>query len=278
MSMNANIMPVFEQLGLLEEIKKISKPCESIKLHDIHMKELVEFAMSSYQDLTGYQPVVFARPRLYNLLISQIPSHKILRGKKVLSFEENEDHVLISCSDNSQYRGDILVGADGAYSGVRQCLFKKLEREGSLPRSDTQGMTIGYVCTVGTTESIDPEKYPCLRDNATRFSQVLGKDLFNYTTATVPDNQICWALVMQHKKEGEGKELAFRNSEWAPESVETSLKDFYNFPCPFGGSMKDIIDATPKECISKVFLEEKIMETWYHGRVVLIGDACHKVL
>ncbi|KAI1293403.1 hypothetical protein EDD11_008426 [Mortierella claussenii] len=30
--------------------------------------------------------------------------------------------------------------------------------------------------------------------------------------------------------------------------------------------------ATPKDLISKVYVEEKMFETWYHGRTVLIGD------
>lgn len=34
----------------------------------------------------------------------------------------------------------------------------------------------------------------------------------------------------------------------------------------------DLIDVTPKEQINKVRLEEKIFETWHHGRIVLIGD------
>ncbi|KAF9996625.1 hypothetical protein BGZ79_009630 [Entomortierella chlamydospora] len=42
--------------------------------------------------------------------------------------------------------------------------------------------------------------------------------------------------------------------------------------------MKDIFDVTPRELICKVFLEEKVFQTWYHGRSVLIGDACHKLL
>ncbi|KAF9093046.1 hypothetical protein BGX27_001680, partial [Mortierella sp. AM989] len=28
--------------------------------------------------------------------------------------------------------------------------------------------------------------------------------------------------------------------------------------------------------ISKIFLEEKMFKTWYHGKTVLLGDACHK--
>jgi len=52
-------------------------------------------------------------------------------------------------------------------------------------------------------------------------------------------------------------------------------KEVQNFPIPGGDgtlTLGDIINNTPKEFISKVMLEEKVFETWYHGRSVLIGD------
>jgi hypothetical protein len=36
--------------------------------------------------------------------------------------------------------------------------------------------------------------------------------------------------------------------------------------------MGDVLSDTPKDLISKVFLEEKLFKTWYRGRTVLIGD------
>jgi len=50
------------------------------------------------------------------------------------------------------------------------------------------------------------------------------------------------------------------------------IKEYQDRPCPWGGTMGEIIEATPKNLISKVFLEEKFFKTWYHGRTVLIGD------
>lgn len=47
------------------------------------------------------------------------------------------------------------------------------------------------------------------------------------------------------------------------------------FPIPLNGEMKtmgDIYALTPKEFVSKVMREEKVFETWYSGRVVLLGD------
>ncbi|KAF9978204.1 hypothetical protein BGZ73_003385 [Actinomortierella ambigua] len=44
------------------------------------------------------------------------------------------------------------------------------------------------------------------------------------------------------------------------------------------GTVGRLLDATPVELISKVMLEEKFFKSWYSGRSVLIGDACHKLL
>lgn len=36
--------------------------------------------------------------------------------------------------------------------------------------------------------------------------------------------------------------------------------------------MGDLFEATPDDLISRVYLEEKLFETWQHGRTALIGD------
>ncbi|KAF9095424.1 hypothetical protein BGX29_009042 [Mortierella sp. GBA35] len=52
------------------------------------------------------------------------------------------------------------------------------------------------------------------------------------------------------------------------------------FPVPIGDggmTLGDIYERTPKDLISKVMLEEKVFDTWHSGRMVLLGDACHKL-
>ncbi|KAF9997984.1 hypothetical protein BGZ79_008325, partial [Entomortierella chlamydospora] len=219
---------------------------------------------------TGYDSVLFARPRLYELMKKQIPPNKISLGKKILSVKEKDDKVLISCSDGSIYEGDLLIGADGAHSAVRQNIFKTMGELGILPKEDLENFHIGYINMVGVA-TVDSEKYPQMNDGIAHFATVLGKDNTNWNVAKVPDNQICWALGVQLSP-AEAKVQHFRNSEWGPEANETMLKEFESKPCPWGGVMKDIFDATPKNLISKVFLEEKIFKTWHHSRTVLIGD------
>lgn len=88
----------------------------------------------------GYDYLVFPRPVLYDLLLAKVPKEKIAFKKKVLSIKQTDDEVTIHCSDNTSYEGHILVGADGAYSAVRQCLYKQLAQENKLPASDAEQM------------------------------------------------------------------------------------------------------------------------------------------
>ncbi|CAO3566512.1 unnamed protein product [Mortierella alpina] len=278
MSLSANILPVFEQLGLLEELEKFSLPCPSHDLYDRNLQKLGSVHMKCEKDITGYESRIFARPKLHELMLKQIPPEKITMGKRILRAEEKEDHMLVHCADGSSYRGDILVGADGAYSGVRQSLYKYLNEHGILPKSDLEDLAIGYTCMVGVAEPEDVDKYPQLKEPHAYLSSAVGGNRQIWSVNNVPGNQICWALIYQFKNVAESKEQLFRNSEWGPEANETMIKQFYDLPCPYGGVMGDLIDATPKELVSKVFVEEKMFKTWFYGRTVLIGDACHKML
>ncbi|KAF9160124.1 hypothetical protein BGX20_002653, partial [Mortierella sp. AD010] len=58
--------------------------------------------------------------------------------------------------------------------------------------------------------------------------------------------------------------------------MDTTLDRYRDFPCPVGGTMGELFDATPRHLISKVFIEEKMFKTCYNNRNVLIGDAWHK--
>lgn len=68
------------------------------------------------------------------------------------------------------------------------------------------------------------------------------------------------------------KDMMFRNSEWGPEANKDMIQEIYNFPVKQGGVLGDLIDATDKDMISKVYVEEKLFQTWTHGRTALIGD------
>ncbi|KAG0339064.1 hypothetical protein BG000_002913 [Podila horticola] len=270
MCLNSGILPVFEQLGLFDDLMRVSLPCHGMNIFQENMKKISEVKMEGYKNLVGYDFTVFARPELYHIFASRIPRGKILFGKKVLSTMHNSDGVMIRCSDNSSYQGDILVGADGAYSAVRQTLYKQLSRENKLPSCDEEQMSINYSIMVGTTNELDPEKYTDLKLTSTYYALMLANkgSPLSWSTFTIPGNRICWSAQVQLDRDTSQNE-SFRNSEWGPETNEAFIREVYNGATPYG-ILGDLIDQTPKDRISRVFLEDKLFETWY--------SAAHKLL
>ena len=119
-----------------------------------------EFVFVFFAFSVGYDRLLLARPELYDILLKRIPSGQIHMSKRVLSFEQNHEGVTVHFSDNTTMHGDILVGADGAHSAVRQHLYKTLTKEGLLPKTDTLEMSKGYISLLGTTEVLDPSRFP----------------------------------------------------------------------------------------------------------------------
>ncbi|KAF9359793.1 hypothetical protein BGX26_011452 [Mortierella sp. AD094] len=154
---------------------------------------------------------------------------------------------------------------------------QSIGEEGKLPSCDRDEFSSGYVNMVGIGSPVNPERYPELSDKRSHIRIIIGNNKETLCATTIPDNKICWSIQVQISK-SKAKELQFRNSGWGPEAIDTTLKEFESFPWVFGGTMKEIFDVTPKDLISKVFLEEKVFQTWHHRRSVLIGDACHKIL
>ncbi|KAF8978929.1 hypothetical protein BGZ46_006004 [Entomortierella lignicola] len=275
MIFTGNTFPVLEQLGIYEEFKKICKSYNEVNFYDANSKPMGNYDAREHEEITGYPNLIFSRPRLELILRNRVPAHKITFKKKVLSTEEKDGKVTVHFSDNTSHTGDILVGADGAHSGVRQNLYKHMEEKGILPESDKEDFSVGYTTIVGVATPPNPEKYPQLKEEYTKFSQVLFGGGDNCYIATLPNNQIGWGFGEQFAKSSL-KEAQSQNPEWSAAANDATLLKYRDVPCPLGGTMGEIFDATPKDLISKVFLEEKMFKTWHYGRTVLLGDACHK--
>lgn len=95
-------------------------------------------------------------------------------GKRILSVTHTGIEVMVRCSDNSIYHGDILVGADGAYSAVRQCMHRDLKSMGMLPRSDSEPLKFDQNCVVGITDPLPTEKFPALKEQVCELYGIMG--------------------------------------------------------------------------------------------------------
>ncbi|KAF9087645.1 hypothetical protein BGX23_007965 [Mortierella sp. AD031] len=279
MSLNAGVFPALEQLGLYKPLQEVSLPVTgSLNVYNGDLS-LIASLKGRLGELVGYDHVVFARPDFYNLLLARISLDKIHLNKKIVGIEQDEKEARITCSDGTTYSGGILVGADGAYSAVRQGLYKQMQEEKVLPLPDCQELNKGFICMVGTTRPLDPADYPGVDRKDANLNQIIGQgNSYSWSAFTVPGNRICWNVISQLDSLEESEKQKFKNAEWTSGSNDAMIKEVKDFLIPLGGTLGDLIEATPRENISRVFLEDKMFETWNYGRVALIGDACHKLL
>lgn len=71
----------------------------------------------------GYAPGIFERQKFLQLLydgLDERSKHKIFLNTKVVKIEKSPDSVTVKCANGTEYIGDIVVGADGIHSKVRQ--------------------------------------------------------------------------------------------------------------------------------------------------------------
>ncbi|KAF9083613.1 hypothetical protein BGX23_011292 [Mortierella sp. AD031] len=288
---------IFEQLGILEEVKAISKSFGGLHILDQKLEVKGSFLGRppgiSGKEEYGYTSPVMARPDFIRVMASKIPAEKLHFNKRVVATQQGDKQVTLTCADASSYSGTILVGADGAYSSIRQSMFKELEAKGLMHKSDAEPMRDDYDCVVGVTEPLDPKAYPLLEEELCEFNIVMGKVLpLTWWFMPLSNNRVGWMITkdnhaMAKLNKGAGKDTTTTrtsiekrgsSSDWSANAAKEMCNMVKDMPCPLGGVVGDIIDKTPKEQITRVILEDKFYHNWSHGRIVLLGDACHKML
>ncbi|KAF9379889.1 hypothetical protein CPC16_010548 [Podila verticillata] len=264
-SLGASILTFFEQIGILEEFLSHGKPTITASMYNEKRELQNEIDFGFLKEFGGHYNYIVSRPLLYDMLLRLIPAQKLHFGKRVLSISQGEHGVLIRTSDNMTHEGDILVGADGAYSAVRQSLYGQLKRDNKLPSGDDQPLPFTCVALVGQTYPLDVNKFP----------EVDRPDCLNHgvISATTPHS-----VSPEHHLDVESSKQndAFRNSEWGPEAAEQMCKEVRDFAIPGGDgslTMADLIDNTPKHLISKVMLEEKMNPAGGMGAINAMQDA-----
>lgn len=132
--------------------------------------------MNGACDRYGSENRSISRPDFVNLLLTLIPAEKIQYNKRVLSTKQDGNKIVIRCSDNSLHIGSILVGADGAYSSVRQNMYHELEHAGTLPKADATPMGGDFDCLVGVTSPLDSTLFPVCNGQFSDFEIILSDD------------------------------------------------------------------------------------------------------
>ncbi|KAF9422289.1 hypothetical protein BGZ94_008615, partial [Podila epigama] len=257
-------MHFLHQLGIHEEIQKISKPVSGFSMNEHDMNYIGRIDVSPFKERYGYHTEVMAWSHLHALLLQRIPAKRLVRGK-VLGMMQGNESVTVRCSDGTTHDGNILIAADGAFSNIRHTLYWSLDEKKRLPKNDSITASVDLHIISGCTKPLDPEKFPVLLDTMSEIQsvQLPGKP---YTIWFMPllDNRIAWDITKDVPKTPIRQGEASKVNLWRPEDVEEMLNAVKDYECPYGGLIGELIETTPQENMYMHMLEERCCETCFY--------------
>ncbi|KAF9971452.1 hypothetical protein BGZ73_005605 [Actinomortierella ambigua] len=244
--LSAQCLRVFDQLGILDDLKTASTNIIGSVYMDQELSVIGRVDTSFCEERYGYGVQLFSRPELMQKLLSHVPEEKILWGKKVLSLSQDNDGAVVRCADGTTVHGDIIIGADGAYSAVRQSLYDSMKKKGIvLKKSETSPLRFDQFSILGTTEKIDHlYKFP---EDGCRMYNILPsteEDIYAYTMM-FDDGRLGWRLsgpsLARHVKD----EANFRFSDWDSESIDDLKRHLSDAPAPIVGTVGKLFEVVP---------------------------------
>ncbi|WP_328921855.1 FAD-dependent oxidoreductase [Streptomyces griseoaurantiacus] len=113
----ANALAVLDDLGLGEQVRAIGAPTE-MRFHD-PAGELLQSPEFGPEDR---RYLLVHRAKLNDLLADAVGHGNIRLATAFEDYEEHEDRVTVRLSEGGTVDADLLIGADGAHSAVRERL------------------------------------------------------------------------------------------------------------------------------------------------------------
>jgi 2-polyprenyl-6-methoxyphenol hydroxylase-like FAD-dependent oxidoreductase len=188
------------------------------------------------------------RPRLHEILTSRTldSGADVRTGVTFSELNQAGEHVEVSFTDGEQRRYDLVVGADGLYSQVRQAVF------GSEPQPRFTGQ-VCWRCNLPRLDDLHEIWLQVGPDGSAGLVPIADDLMYILTIEKpIPD--------LKHEIERDGQAAVYRRR------LE-----------PFAGPVGEVRELlTDDDAIVLRPIENIIVPApWYRGRVVLIGDAAH---
>jgi 2-polyprenyl-6-methoxyphenol hydroxylase-like FAD-dependent oxidoreductase len=120
---------IAERMGLLSELNRVGYHVREVRMVNDRGRRLSGFDTSIIQELTGGRFVSLARSDLSRLLFNKIESSaETIFGDQIVSIQEEADGVRVKFGLAGERGFDLVIGADGLHSTVRNLVFGPEDR------------------------------------------------------------------------------------------------------------------------------------------------------
>ncbi|KAK2610588.1 hypothetical protein N8I77_004006 [Diaporthe amygdali] len=218
----------------------------------IHVEHLEEHLMQRH----GYPMIFFERRMVIDVLYRNIrQKDKVLTSRRVVGFQQDEHGVVVECQDGSVYRGSILIGADG----IRSTVARKMSELNGTSKKD---LPVLYRCLFGISD-----KVPGIEENTMHHVTNYSSSLF---AASGPNDRTYWCLFTNLGDTYYGDALPPYGEEEEAETAKIHGPDAVTETVKFSDLYERRITSVSTP------LHEGVLEKWYDGRCLVVGDAVHK--
>jgi salicylate hydroxylase len=251
--LSANGTRVFYELGVGDALKALSCEAGSKELHLWNTGEtrtifdLGKVSLERY----GYPYFTVYRPDLLSVLVAAVGRERIHLGSRCVGFAQDGDKVELQVEGQPPVAGDVLVGADGVHSRIRQALF-------GADRAQFSGI-------VAWRGIVPMERLPQHLHRMVGHNWVgPGGHVVHYPLRAGKVMNFVGALeradwqVESWSARGTTEELAADFAGWH-EDVQALIR---GIPVPYKWAL----------------MVRPPMPRWTVGRVTLLGDACHSMV
>jgi salicylate hydroxylase len=259
LQLGPNAVKIFRALGLEDALKaRAFEPTNIVSLawDDAHLRfrePLKAIATARF----GAPYLMVHRADVHRLLCEQLPAHAIRLGAHCTKVSAVNREAAATFADGSTIEADVIVGADGINSVVRESLF------GPQPARYTQQMA--WRCIV-PIECVPTRVGPAVE---------IGRD--EYVGWIGPEGHvICYPI-----RRGELYNIfaGHVSEDWADESwvVPSTVAELL---AGFGGWNDALLGMLSKvqQCFKWGIRDRDPLPQWARGRVTLLGDAAHPMM
>ncbi|KAJ5087189.1 monooxygenase [Penicillium angulare] len=268
----ANGARILDQLGMFDDVLDAVEPLQ----HSSFWADSGKLIMSSTapkRDLTnsifrhGYPINFLDRQTLLGILYAHLGEcrEKVLVNKKVAQITHHSTHIVAECEDGSSYQGDLVVGADGVRSSVRQQMWKYMVSQGLSKdiEPDMRTMISEYDCVFG----ISPETPGLIPGHTHR---TFGEG-YSFLTISSKNGRVYWFFFTKmDRKYASDKIPRFR-----PEDVDEHVAAWLHKPLTGDVPFRAVYERAFVK--THLPLEEANYRYWTKDRFVCIGDSIHKM-